>query len=278
MNPFPLSHLRAIRLTGSDARQFIQSQVTADLRETESHEACPAAWCDAKGRVITTLLVLIRETSIDLVIPASLVEPVVSRLNMFRIGREVEVQPPEAVEGLMGCDLEACQQAGWSVLAFDRTRAIRLSGQTLGQAESMAERSDQSDYAWRQADDVCGWVWLTPNTSGQFLPQMLGLEALNGISYRKGCYPGQEIIARLHYRGRLTKRLMRYQYSTEQTPEPGTQIELSSGKATVLTGGRIEPTESGNADGCQGLAVVSGGIDHQASFDDQQGQIVFKET
>ena len=105
--------------------------------------------------------------------------------------------------------------------------------------------------------------WILPETARAHLPQMLGLEALGGLSYRKGCFPGQEVIARVHYRGRVTRRTSRFRLAADSPPVPGTEFQLAGKSAQVLYA-IADPAEPG---GVLGLAVVASEAEVDAKID-----------
>lgn len=212
-NPIELS---ALRVSGPDARSFLQSQLTSDV-ERGGEALRPTAWCNPKGRVEAFLLIAERDDHFDLVLPDPIAEDVLAKLGMFRIGRRVEIASAGAVVPA------APNSPGARQLAFDPDRALRVAGGEVSPLPS----------AWLARDIECALPWILAPARGRFLPQMLGLDALGGLSYRKGCFPGQEVIARVHYRGRVTQRPARVRI-VDGTLSPGTEFGLPSGTGTIL--------------------------------------------
>ncbi|MDZ7789838.1 MAG: hypothetical protein U5L08_04950 [Xanthomonadales bacterium] len=188
-----LDHLASFSLEGADARVFAQSQFTVSI-DTLSRDCWkPLAWCEPKGRVVSFMMSRSSENGVDLVLPASQADDVTRRLAQFTIGRSVEITPLAPVAGCFnpGDDMPG--------LAPDADRGMIAGTEAPADADSQRR--------W-QALDICqGLPWLEPPSSGQHLPQWLGLERLGALAYDKGCYPGQEVIARLHYRGSVKHRL-----------------------------------------------------------------------
>ncbi len=226
--PFTLA---ALTVEGRDARSFLQAQLTADLAAVDAASWHPSGWCDPKGRVLAVMLVSPGADAIRLVLPAPLIDTVEARMNMFRIGRDVTISVgPDIVPATDG-----------TPLAWDATR--RLSVATSNRTVAWND--------WLVRDIMTGLPWILPETAGRFLPQMIGLERLGGLSYRKGCYPGQEVVARVHYRGRVTQRLARFDIEGEP-PAPGEALDLATATGVVLYA-----TFSGSdADGSVGLMIV----------------------
>jgi folate-binding protein YgfZ len=169
-----------------------------------------------------------------LTVPAAIAESVVARLRMFSIGREVELDADHAA---------LVDDAGDGLpLEYDRDRRLGIEA---------GARPVALPAQWLRRDIACGMPWLVEATQGRFLPQMLGLEALGGLSYAKGCYPGQEVIARVHYRGRVTRRPARFVLDRADPPEPGAEGEVEGEPAAVLYA--VDRAGDG---GVEGLAVV----------------------
>jgi len=208
--------LRMLKVSGQDARAFLQSQLSSDV-ESADDTFRATAWCNPKGRVEGVLLINSRDEIFHLVLPAPIADAVEKRLDLFRIGRRVEIESAGAAQPAAPSNPAAIP------LALDRSRALLASADDLSPLPS----------SWLRKDiDRC-FPWVLPPTQARFLPQMLGLEALQGLSYRKGCFPGQEVIARVHYRGRVTQRTARLTFSGA-APRPGAEIHLASGTGTIL--------------------------------------------
>jgi tRNA-modifying protein YgfZ len=187
-----LPHLAALRISGPDALAFCQAQFTADFKQIDPGSWQVTAWCDAKGRCLAIILASVDEDGVELIVPASQLETM-ARLKLFSIGRQVEISPGHAVAGRLGATRSDC-------LINGTQRALRLADDAATDAGF--------ELAWRIADLADAIPWIDPRHSGRFLPQVLGLEDNGGLSYRKGCYPGQEVIARVHYLGRAKQHLM----------------------------------------------------------------------
>lgn len=212
----------AIRIHGPDALEFLQAQLTLDLRTLIPDRLQATAWCNANGRVAVVLLIALTDAGYVLVVPSSMAAETQRRIRLYRIGRRIEVEtdldinacPPDAADALL--------------LAHSPQRALRVGPEPAAREDDAAPDS-------RLADDIRhGLPWIVAPTSDLFLPQMLGLDALGGLSYRKGCYPGQEVIARVHFRGRVTRKTLRFRSSEPVSPEPGLEFGNDPQRATVL--------------------------------------------
>jgi hypothetical protein len=226
--------LAAIGVIGPDAAVFVQSQLTMDVDSLSEGLLRPGAWCRPDGRVAATVLVARQEGRCWIVLPAGNAQAIAGKLRMFSIGRQVEIQSNRAaVPG---------EHDGAMALEFDRDRRLCVE-------DAAAPEPLPGD--WLRRDIALGMPWLVEETQGRFLPQMLGLEALGGLSYAKGCYPGQEVIARVHYRGRVTRRTARFELACDEVPEPGAEAEIEGESAVVLYAAR-----SATDNGVEGLVVV----------------------
>ncbi len=161
-----------IAASGADAAEFLQGQLTSDIRTLAEGEApVLAAWCNPKGRVIALFRLRLADGVYRLALPAELADAVVRRLAMFRFRSKVEL----IVEAALSAD--------------------------LGRADG------ESADAWARRQFEAGIAEIREPQSEEFTPHMLNLDLLDAISFDKGCYTGQEIVARTHYRG-ATRRLM----------------------------------------------------------------------
>ena len=170
MADFPYSSILA---SGPDAFDFLQAQLTNDLRLLEERAELLSAWCNPKGRVICILRVRRREAGYELILPAELAEPVLKRLAMFRFRSKTELEPAAA------------------------------SPDDLGIPGS----SDD----WLHDNLRAGIPEVWQAQSEEFTPHMLNLDLLGAVSFNKGCFPGQEIVARTHYRGSSRRRTHRFE-------------------------------------------------------------------
>ena len=226
-----LAPLALLGVTGADAVAFLQGQLTNDVETLPVGASHFSAWCSPKGRVLANFLV--HRTGADafeLLLHASLAESIRKRLGMFVLRARVTIDDlsasivrlgvggPGAAECLATAfgaapALHRSMSAGsGTLIAFRGGRFVAFV--EAEHAETLWDRI--SDHGARAAGFPC-WQWLTvragvpvitPPTQDQFIPQMLNLDALDGISFRKGCYTGQEIVARTQYLGRLKERLV----------------------------------------------------------------------
>lgn len=242
-----LSPLALVRAGGADALAFLNGQLTNDLRGLDDTHHQFAAYCTAQGRMLAILRLFRREGNYWLQMPASLREATIKRLRMYVLRAKVTLEPvddfvclglagPNAVSRLQSV-LGSVPERHDGAATHDNVTALRLPGPPP-RFELIAPVSEAPRIWAELARDARGvgagvWDWLDiqagvptvlPATSEAFVPQMANLDLVGGISFEKGCYPGQEIVARMHYRGRLKQRLYRAHVEGSAAPRPGDAV------------------------------------------------------
>jgi hypothetical protein len=225
-----LSHWGLIAFAGEEAKTFLHNQITNDLRELTPELAVFAGYCSPKGRLLANFLALQRDGDILLMLPAALRESVQNRLSMFILRAKVKVRDASAEWvrfGLSGPGADAllAQSTGMhlpdtpmSVAQNEYSLALRLGPDRfdlLVQPDTAPALWDQlavqaravGNPAWNWLLTTSGVPVILPATQDQFVPQMANMELLHGVSFNKGCYPGQEIVARTQYLGKLKRRM-----------------------------------------------------------------------
>jgi tRNA-modifying protein YgfZ len=264
----PLLHSFAtLLIAGGDARTFLQGQLCNDVRKLSTQRALLTAINSSQGRVQSILTLLERDEGIIALMPVSVLDRTVTRLKNFVLRSKVTfasdanryaiapISASQAVAIFSGSTLPItpgdCIHAGdlsllrwWSA---DERYLLIAPATALSERDSLTEAED---ILWRRADIAAGIPQVYPETHEYFVAQMLNLDLLNGISFDKGCYTGQEIIARTHYRGTLKRRMFRFTAACAPPPA-GTRLlngEIHAGEVVdVVTA----------APGCELLAVVS---------------------
>ncbi len=250
----PLADFAMLAVEGNDRHVFLHGQLINDLNLIDKPAAQLSAWCNPKGQLITNLLVINTGTSYLLIFKQALKEFVQKRLTMFVMRSDVTITDISESSPLLGLantnDLSLLDKnittAPGAVYAFDGLIIISHpdgSGRHLltGSVEALINKLNvlknqfmmTGSSIWNLLDILAGLPWITSATQEQFLPQLLNLDALKGLSYKKGCYPGQEVIARLHFRGQVKKRLRLI--STDQSLTPGSNLYLKDSESKVGT-------------------------------------------
>lgn len=284
-NLWDLSHLGLIRVTGEDAETFLQGQLTNDVRQVKADRSQLSSFCNPKGRMLATFRLFRLGDSICLQLPRERLAPVLQRLRMFVLRAKVTVDDAsdeliqvglagECALGILG-DLAAPDVDG--VIQRDGLCAVRLPGKcprfllagrsdtVRGWWEHASHRARPANAAsWRLLDIRAGIPTVYDQTVEAFVPQMLNMQLVNGVSFTKGCYTGQEVVARMQYLGKLKRRMYLVRTDTEACPEPGTVLFSPASESAQGTG-RVVASAPSPVGGCEALVVVE--IDIAGSAD-----------
>jgi len=222
-----LTDLGVIRAQGADAASFLHGQLTTDFASLRLTEARLAGFCSAKGRLMATLIAWkAADDEILLALPAELLAPVLKRLSMFVMRAKCKLSDASAELPLWGVAEAMGAAANEGPVWSRQGDAIRLPA-APGTALFLTPQPSPAlpvlalaDWHWLSLQS--GLPWISAATSEQFVPQMVNLELLGGVNFKKGCYPGQEIVARSQYRGTLKRRS--YLYEAEASATPGQEI------------------------------------------------------
>ena len=241
-----LHQTRLLLVKGPEAGKFLQGQVTCDLRELSTPVTRIGAQCNPKGRILLSFRALqIDAETIALRMPASMLEKAKSSLGKYIVFSKAKLHDGNdyALFGLYG---EGAQQTAGTIfnaLHAENDGWIEKDGNILLQlapdrfecwiksANAAAFEQQLTDHThtgnlndWDLLNIRAGIADIYPETVELFTPQEINYQLVNGINFRKGCYTGQEIVARLHYRGKLKRHMYRFEFSGEQLPAPGTAL------------------------------------------------------
>lgn len=217
-----LSDWGVIRAQGADAASFLHSQLTQDFALLDREHARLAGFCTAKGRLLATMVGWRGgDEEILLALPAETLAATLKRLSMFVMRAKCKLSDASAefaVYGLLG---EPTAEA-WTLASDDEAVQIALPGtgralrvQPANAPAPTGAAMTADDWAWAEAE--AGVAWVRGATVEAFVPQMINFEVLGGVNFKKGCYPGQEIVARSQYRGTLKRRLQVFEADAPAT-------------------------------------------------------------
>ena len=240
----PLSHEGVLAVRGSDAAKFLQGQLTCNLNYLSDTQASLGARCTQKGRMQSSFRILLQGDGVLLAMATELLEPQLADLKKYAVFSKSKLTDESSAWvrfGLADADTPlaalglALPAETDSVVRTDTLIAIRVSP---GRAElwvpteqadtvrnQLAAQLPQAELnAWLLGQIRAGIGQVMAQTRELFIPLMLNLQAVGGVSFKKGCYTGQEIVARMQYLGKLKRRLYRLSLEATQLPEPGTPL------------------------------------------------------
>ena len=273
-----LDDLGALRIAGVDAARFLQGQLSSDLGRVSAERSVLGGLHNPQGRAIALLrIVQLAPNDLLAVLPRELAASVAGRLSKYVLRAKVKVTDESQswrITGLIACGLgDAVPLAAYPLGAGTQRRLgesvvvcvgeqparwllITESAETSNPTESQAGSGLPHSVparreVWRQLDIIAGLPQVYGATSEEFVAQMLNLDVVGAIAFDKGCYTGQEVIARAHYRGRVKRRLQRFRSRGPLDLKPGDSGELSDGRAfKVVEAVRLEDGH------CEFLAVA----------------------
>ena len=250
-----LSHLGLLRVSGEDAADFLQGQLTNDVTQlTDSHSHL-SAYCTPKGRVLALFRALRRDDAFILQLPREILAPIQKRLGMFVLMAKVtleDVSDELAHFGIIGTDSIQRLENHFATLPNEENTVVHQKDLTLirhpgaipryqviGPIETVqslwlaleGETSRVSAQTWSLLDIRAGIPHVYLNTQESFIPQMLNLDAIDGVSFTKGCYVGQEVVARMHYLGKQKRFMYRATVETDQALQAGDRLFSPSSRS-----------------------------------------------
>ncbi|MCU7249618.1 CAF17-like 4Fe-4S cluster assembly/insertion protein YgfZ [Pseudomonas koreensis] len=248
-----LSHEGVLAVRGADAGKFLQGQLTCNINYLSDTRASLGARCTQKGRMQSSFRILLEGDGVLLAMAGELLEPQLADLKKYAVFSKSKLTDESAAWVRFGVDHGDAALAGLgldlpaetdSVARHDGLIAIRVSPQRAelwapaDQAESLktrlsAQLAEAELNQWLLGQIRAGIGQVMPATRELFIPQMLNLQAVGGVSFKKGCYTGQEIVARMQYLGKLKRRLYRVQLDASELPEPGTQLFAPSHNSSI---------------------------------------------
>lgn len=229
-----LRHLGVIRARGAEAASFLQSQLTNDVLTLGPERARLAGFCSAKGRLQASFwIVRPAPDELLLICAADLLAPTLKRLSMFVLRAKCKLDDASAelpLLGISGAGLVPGGAAPWQVQDSALGKTIRVpdaAGQprciVIGAtAAALPALPALALDTWRWLDLQAGVPLIQAATADKFVPQMLNYEIVGGVDFKKGCYPGQEIVARSHYRGTIKRRM--FLFDSDGDAAPGEEL------------------------------------------------------
>lgn len=274
-----LSHFALIRVTGDDRTTFLQGQFSNDVRQVSDIRHQLNSYSSPKGRMLALFRLFQRDDAYFLSLPQSLLESTIKRLQMFVLMSKVKLE--DASEQFVRCGvsgpnaqqlllehLGAVPAEVDESLSQNEITVLRVAGphprfelygpvsamQNLWKSLAAQTRKTGAD-SWELLDIQAGLPMIYPETTEGFVPQMVNLQLVNGVSFKKGCYTGQEIVARMQYLGKLKRRMYRAHVDSRVSPAPSD--ELTSPKSASGQGaGKVVRAAASPNGGFEILGVI----------------------
>ena len=274
-----LSHCALLDIHGEDAASFMQGQFCNDVRDVSDAHSQLNGHCTPKGRLLANFRLFRQDGHYYLRLPAALRDTLSKRLRLYVLRAKVSIaDAPESWVGFgfAGPDADQVLHAALgaapaqtdAVIAAKGVIVLRVPGpqprfEIYGESAALqslwntlatgARRVGAS--IWPLLDIRSGLATILPQTAEAFVPQMVNLQQVGGVSFTKGCYPGQEVVARMQYLGKLKRRMYRAHIATETAPQPGESLYTAHAE-TGQDAGMIVDAQAVPQGGYEVLAVV----------------------
>ena len=246
-----LSHMGLLEVSGADALTFLQGQVTNDVKLlTMRSNAHLSGYCNPKGRLLALFLAFYHQDHFHLQFSRELLEPIMKRLKMYVMRSKVEIKDvsesivkfgingPDAAS-ILATSFTNIPNQDYELTSLENTVILKLPSIGNDARFEVFTGIEHATSIFNMLKERCElvekpyWDWLeiqtgmpevVAATQEQFVPQMLNLDILNGINFKKGCYTGQEIVARTHYLGSVKRRTYLAELATKETPKAGDKV------------------------------------------------------
>lgn len=293
-----LSHLGLLQIEGEDRISFLQGQVTNDVKLLTGNNSHYAGYCTPKGRLLAFFMAFAHHDHLHLQLNRQLLEPIMKRLKMYVMRSKVtitDVSDTIVRMGLAGPQATQLLQSMFKqvpenvqdLVSLDDAALIRLPGDPPRfEIFTTPEHAERIWNTLSQQATMVGapcWDWLEiqagipeiyPNTQEAFVPQMINLDALGGINFKKGCYTGQEIVARTHYLGKVKRRTLLTHIPATENPAIGSAVYASGTEDAIGLLVRVAPSPAGGWDALAEVRLEA--IDGAKLRLDKTGQIVLE--
>jgi tRNA-modifying protein YgfZ len=273
-----LSHYSLVAVHGEDARDFLQGQLSNDLRRIDEGHSLLNAYCSPKGRMLANFRVFRHGDSFYLHMPSTMVEATVKRLRMFVLRSRVTIEdtvdtfisiglsgpgaedelsratgltPPGEIDGVARNDHLLIIQVPGIHPRYQLYAGFDTASKTWNALN--VDCAPVGSGAWNLLEIQAGLPTIHPETVEAFVPQMTNMQLLDGVSFKKGCYPGQEVVARMQYLGKLKRRMYLAQVHADEPPRPGQDLFDARGDDQSV--GKVVDAEA-HPDGGHALLAV----------------------
>lgn len=267
-----LSHMGILEVRGEDAITFLQGQLTNDIKQLNGTNSHYSGYCNPKGRLLALFLAFAHQDHLHLQLPLCLIESIAKRLRMYVMRSKVTIEDKsdEIISlGIAGPNAEskikalfnAAPKVAHELITLEDATLLRLPGEfpryqvfthhshleRIWKALSL-DTQKVGKSVWDYLEIQAGIPEITTATQEAFVPQMVNLDALDAINFKKGCYTGQEIVARTHYLGKVKRRTQLAHINTEEMPLAGDMVQLAGHEEAIGQIVRAAPSPKGGVD------------------------------
>jgi len=235
----PLPQLGVIHISGEEAQPFLQNLLTNDVNALTVNQSQLSGFCNAKGRLFAVFQLIRREDYYQIVLPKSMCIALQQRLTMFVLRTKVSISDESETMNCLGLmtDNKAITALSLSediLINYEHANRYLCIVPQQQTSELLTQLDNQqwplaSNTLWEQYDIQEGIPTIVPETKEKFTPQQINLDLINGVSFNKGCYPGQEVVARLHYLGTPSRRMFIAQTEVDNSFTIGDEVSTESG-------------------------------------------------
>ena len=255
-----LEHLGVISVSGDDAQVYLQSLLSNDIKLLNINDSQYSSLCTPKGRLLAFFLIIRTDkNTYRLILPNGLCDSIKKRLTMYILRSRVTVANTSENMICIGLTQDKPSlpiNTSYHTLPNIFYRGIVIS--PANEVDALCNSLIQQQYQpmpsayWEWLDITSGIAKIEPETQEKFTPQQLNLDITKAVNFQKGCYPGQEVVARLHYLGKASRRLFTAKASTSVLPETGSEIMTTEGQVA----GHIVSAQQQGQDGLVCLVSI----------------------
>ena len=224
-----LEHLRILTISGEDAGELLQGQMTQDVRKLEDGKIHITSFCNVQGRVIASAFIQERNEQYDLILSSEIIDDLENHLQRYILRSKVLIeQSDEKTFGAYKSDINEDSKECRS-LKNDPKRVLTLSSQVPESIDNFITSEE-----WIRCDIENSIAIIYKESTEKFIPQMLNLDILDAVSFSKGCYTGQEVVARVQHRGKIKQRMFKFKTENEDLISHGSEIHHESKKVGTV--------------------------------------------
>jgi hypothetical protein len=240
----PLAQRSLLQVQGEEATTFLQNLLTNDVTALHIGQSQLSGFCNPKGRLLTVFQLIRRESDYLLLLPSDLADAIAQRLTMFKLRSKVDISLADDLHafGIVRDHASPDSSEPWQGQQTDEGLVLRQPGEPLrdlviadsAQCTVLAEHLNTgwqltAEAYWQLLDIEAGLPMVFTDSKEAFTPQQLNLDLVGGVSFKKGCYPGQEVVARLHYLGSPSRRMFLGKIQDAQLPAVNSPVTNAEG-------------------------------------------------